>query len=410
MVERNGNPSDYYYELVSIEKLYLDPKNPRIEDPSKDLLDSVREDGVRKPLITWLKDNDHILICDGYERYQAGIIANLSEIPCHIYKDHLKALKETKIESIVNPWTKYQKCLFCKNVYDACIEEGMTDEEALQKTNEIRPARRSTIRRYLRVMNEFPLIAQSLLKKPRNRSKKEWNELESYNISFKKKILNISIADLIVQTLHDFSEEKICQIAVDLLGLKNVTAKRAIYRISQNPDKDPFEIITKVAKGYNPDRILHIGSFIVEPTLKKAIGKYISTRLITSKGLVKELLEDWLLSTGKYSIVETPNDAVETEMKSISFKFKGYIIKIFLIDNFPIIKIEGKPSLFFSHQDVIEKVWNRYSALPQYLKDFRIEHNKRLAEIEGIDTSIKSNLSGNKIPFILGAYKKEQEK
>lgn len=79
MVERNGNPSDYYYELVSIEKLYLDPKNPRIEDPSKDLLDSVREDGVRKPLITWLKDNDHILICDGYERYQAGIIANLSE-------------------------------------------------------------------------------------------------------------------------------------------------------------------------------------------------------------------------------------------------------------------------------------------------------------------------------------------
>ncbi len=104
--------------------------------------------------------------------------------------------------------------------------------------------------------------------------------------------------------------------------------------------------------------------------MKKAIGKYISTRLITPKGLVKELLEDWFLSKGKYSIVETPNDAVETEIKSISFKIRGYITKIFLIDNFPIIKIEGKPSLFFSHKEVIEKVWNRYSAFPQYLKKF----------------------------------------
>ncbi len=370
MVERNGEPSDYRYELVSIDKLYLDPKNPRIEDPSKELIDSVRKVGVIKPLITWLNDNDHILICDGYERYQAGIITNLSEIPCHIYKDHLKALKEAKIESIVNPWTKYQKCLYCKNVYDACIEKGMTDEEAFQKTIKILSARESTIRRYLRVINNFPPIAQSLLKKPRNRSKEEWNELESYNISFKKKTLNINIADFIIQTLKNFSEEKICQIAVDLLGLKSVRAKRAIYRISQNPDKDPFEIITKVEKGYNPDRILHIGTFIVEPNLKKAIGKYVSTRLITPKGLVKELLEDWLLSTGKYSIVETPNDAVETEMKSISFKIRGYIIKIFLIDNFPIIKIEGKPSLFFSHKEVKERVWNRYSAFPQYLKVF----------------------------------------
>ena len=155
MVERNGKSSDYSYELVSIKKLYLDPKNPRREDPSEELLDSVREEGVKKPLITWLKDNDHILICDGYERYQAGIIANLSEIPCHIYKDHLKALKEAKIESIVNPWTKYQKCLYCKNVYDACIEKGMTDEEAFQKTIKILSARESTIRRYLRVINNF---------------------------------------------------------------------------------------------------------------------------------------------------------------------------------------------------------------------------------------------------------------
>jgi len=370
MVEKNEKPSDYSYELVSIEKLCLDPKNPRIEDPSKELIDSVRKEGVKKPLITWLKDNDHILICDGYERYQAGIIANLSEIPCHIYKDHLKALKEAKLKSIVNPWTKYQKCLFCKNVYDACIEAGMTDEEALQKTIKILPRKKATILRYLRVINEFPSIAQSLLKKPRNRSEKERNELESYDISFKKKTLSITIADLIIQTLQDFSEEKICKIAVNLLGLKSITAKKAIYRISRNPDKDPFEIITNVVKGYNPDRILHIGTFIVEPNLKKAIGKYISTRLITPKGLVKELLEDWLLSTGKYSIVETPNNAVETEMKSIGFKIKGYIIKIYLIDNFPIIKIEGKTSLFFSHKEVIEKVWNRYSAFPQYFKDF----------------------------------------
>ena len=52
------------------------------------------------------------------------------------------------------------------------------------------------------------------------------------------------------------------------------------------------------------------------------------------------------------------------------YTIKGYIIKIFLIDNFPIIKIEGKPSLFFSHKEVIEREWNQYSAFPQYLKEF----------------------------------------
>lgn len=370
MVERNESSADCIEELVPIDKLYLDPKNPRIEDPSEELINSVKKEGVKRPLITWQRDNDHILICDGYERYQAGVIANLSEIRCHIYTDHLKALKIAKMESIVNPWTKYQKCLFCKNVFDACTEKGMNTDQALQETIKILPARESTILRYLRVINGFPKIAQALLKKPRNRSQEEWNQLESYNISFKKKTLNITIADLIVQTLKDFPEDKINRIAVDLLGLKNITAKKAIHKISRNPDKDPFDIITEVEKGYNPDRILHIGSFIVEPKLKHAIGKYVSTRLISPKGLVKELLEDWLLSTGKYEIVETPNNAVETQMKSIGFKIKGYIIKIFLIDNFPIIKIEGKPSLFFSHKEVMEKVWNRYSAFPQYLKEF----------------------------------------
>jgi len=369
MVKENDKSPDYDHKLVPIEKLYRDPNNPRTEEPSEELKESVNEKGVKTPLITWLRDNDHILICDGYERYQAGILANLSEIPCHIYRDRLKALEVAKTESIVNPWTKYQKCLFCKNVYDACIEKGMNHKEALQKTITMLSTKGGTILRYLRIINDLPSTVQALIKKPKNRTEKEWNELEHYNIIFKKRTLCINTADAIALNLKDFSEEKICRIAVDLLGLSDENAKKAIYRISENPDKDSFKIITKIVEGYNPERILHIGNFIVEPEFKKAIGEYISTRLMTTKRLVIGLLEDWLLSTDKYSIVETQNNGVETEIKSISFKVKGHIIKIFLIDNFPIIKIDGKSSLFFSHKEVKGKVWNQWTGIPQYLKD-----------------------------------------
>ncbi|MFW9968761.1 MAG: ParB/RepB/Spo0J family partition protein [Candidatus Odinarchaeota archaeon] len=370
MVKKNENSSDYTKKIIPIGKLYLDPKNPRRENPTKDLLDSVKDEGIINPLIVWLKNDNEFLISDGWERYQAGVITGLSEIPCYVYTNHIKALKSAKLESITNPWTKYQKAKFCKIFYDTCIEEGMIHEEALQRTILDLPSNKKTVCRYLRVLKEFPIIAQALLKKPRNRSKEEWDNLEHYNISFKKKILNISVADAMVQNLKEFSEEDICQIAVDLLGLNVTNAKKAIYRISQNPDIDPYDIITKIREGYNPNEILRIGSLIIEPRLKKAIGKYVSTRLSTPKSLIKELIEDWFLSTGRYSVVEIPDEATDTEIKSVSFKIRSYKVKFFLLDNYPIIKIEGKPSLWFSHREVREKDWNRYSAFPQYLKNF----------------------------------------
>ena len=64
----------------------------------------------------------------------------------------------------------------------------MTHEEALQRTIKDLPAKEQTICRYLRVMTDLPLTAQSLLKKPRNRTREEWDNLEHYNISFKKKL------------------------------------------------------------------------------------------------------------------------------------------------------------------------------------------------------------------------------
>ena len=382
MVKRNEKSSDYVERSVPIEKLYLDLKNPRIEDPSEELIKSVKKDGVKEPLITWQKNENKILICDGWERYQAGIMANLTEFTCHVYTDHLKALKRAKLVSIVKPWTKYQKYKFCKIFYDTCIEEGMTEEKALQRTINDLPYNEQTIYRYLRVMTDLPSTAQSLLKKPKNRTREEWNKLEHYNISFKKKILSISVTDAIVQNLKNFSEEKICQIAVDLLGLNATNAKKAIYRVSQNPDIDPFKIITKIVEGYNPETILHVGKFIVEPELKKAIGKYVSTRLITPKGLIKELLEDWFITSGNYSVlINVPEEGEKKEIKSISFKRKKYIIKIFQISGYPVVKIEGKPSIFFAYEEVKKRAWNQYVGIPQYLKNFlnslRIEFEEK---------------------------------
>jgi len=292
MVNKNETP-DYIREDIPIDNLELDSKNPRQEKPSEELLESVRkEKRIKEPLITWY-NNGKYWICDGWERYQAGVRTGLTEIPCHVYTDHIKALKATKEASIVNPWTDFQKYKFCKTFFDACMEKGMTYQEALQKTVKELPYGEQTILRYLSIF-ELPLPVQSLLKEERNITPKEIKELEKYDnmIKLRHKKLGIKVAYAMAVKLRDFPPDKICEIAVDILGMKSKDALIAIDQISSNPDTDPYEIIKEIETGYGSDRILHVGDFIVESDLKQIIIEYVSKRFISTKKLIKELLED----------------------------------------------------------------------------------------------------------------------
>lgn len=370
MVNKNETP-DYIREDILIDNLELDSKNPRQERPSEELLDSViKEQRVKEPLITWY-NNGKYWICDGWERYQAGVRAGLTEIPCRVYTDHIKALKATKEASIVNPWTDFQKYKFCKIFYDACMEKGMTYQEALQKTTKELPYGDQTLLRYLSIF-ELPLPVQSLLKEERNITPKEIKELEKYDnmIKLRHKKLGIKVAYAMAVKLRDFPPDKICEIAVDILGMKSTDALNAIDQISSNPDTDPYEIIKEIETGYGSDRILHVGDFIVEPDLKQIIIEYVSKRFISTKKLIKELLEDWILSSNKSSIIKNPSGKEEIkEIKSISLKKGNYEIKIFQLSGDLIIRIEPL-SIFFASKEIKERAWNQNSIIPSHLKKF----------------------------------------
>ena len=173
------------------------------------------------------------------------------------------------------------------------------------------------------------------------------------------------------QKLKGFPKEKLCEITVDILGLSNENAIKAIDLIARDPDTDSFNIITKIETGYSSDKVLHVGSFIIDPKLKQAIMENVSRRLITPKGFIKDLIENWFLSTDKYSIfVNGPEKGEEKELNNISFKIGSYIVSIFQVSGSPIIKLEGTPSSFFAYEEVKERVWNQYKSIPQYLKDF----------------------------------------
>ena len=393
----NNNKPDYIIKDVSINDLELDAMNPRQEMPSEELCESIKkEQKVKEPLITWY-NNGKYWISDGWQRYQAGFQTGLTLFPCRVYTDHIKALKATKEASIVNPWTDFQKYKFCKIFYDACIEKGMTHKEAIQKTLKELPYKKKILLRYLSIF-ELPLPVQSLMKEERNLTEKEIRELQKYDsmIKLRHKKLGIKIAQAIRLKLKGFPDNKICEIAVDILGMKNKDALRAIDKISLNPNTEPYEIIKKIETGFETKRILHVGDFIVDPDLKQTIIEYVSSRGIPTKIFIMELIKKWLLSTDKYyNLINPPKKGEMRRIKDISFKIRNYSISVFQVSGTPIIRIEGTPSTHFSYKEIKKKAWNQYMSFPQYLKDFlntlKIEFEDKKEKNEMIQNDIECN-------------------
>lgn len=184
-----------------------------------------------------------------------------------------------------------------------------------------------------------------------------------------QKPLGIGIADTIAQYLRNFSPRKQAEVAVGILGMKEPKARKAIRLISTNPEADPTDIIYNVEKGHSVDRILQIGSLIVNPALKDYIQRYCSTRRVTPKDVVRKLLKEWNLMSETNSVY-IPEVGTKGEIAKVSFRVGRYIVQIIQYAGYPMINVEGIPSVFFSQRGVKEKAWNQNFRLPSYLKEF----------------------------------------
>ena len=363
---------DSFDRLIPVWELELDPYNVREEQPTDDLVESVRKTGFRDAAIVRPSEDRKFLVTDGWQRVQAGVRAGWTEIPCNIYKTPLEALKEANRASIRREWTKYQRIKHYRNYYEACREEGMDHWEAVQKTVSDNPATEQAVMRYLRITRLPPLV-QALLKEPKNRTPQEWNQLEKiyYTIRQKRKTLTIGKADAIATYLKNFPPEKQIRAAIGVLGLTDVEARYIIQVISRYPEEDPFEIIQELNMGYSTDEILDIGLIIVDSELKRDLQEYCSMRRITLKDLMTVLLAEW--QTGEKGASYKPVKPLlsgEAEIGEVSFKIGGRQVTILQQRGFPTIIVEGSPPCFFSHREVKDKAWNRNVKLPSQLIDF----------------------------------------
>lgn len=374
-----GKPPDKFPasfdKTIPVSQLKLDPYNVREEEPTDNLVESIRKTGFREPVIVRPdrsneSEKDCFLVTDGWQRVQAGVRAGWMKIPCSIHETALEAMKEANRASIKREWTKYQRIKHYRNYFDACSEEGMGYGEAVDTTVKDNPADEQTVLKYLRI-TRLPPIVQVLLKKPANRTPQEWSQLEkiNYNIRMNKKPLGIGIADAIAQYLRFFLSQKQAEVAVGVLGMKEPKARKAIRLILKNPEADPTDIIYNVEKGYSVDQILQIGSLIVNPALKNYIQSYCSTRRVTPKDVVRKLLKEWNLMS-ETNPVHIPEGGTKGEIAKVSFKVGRNRVQIIQYVGYPVINVEGRPSVFFSQREVKEKAWNQNFRLPSHVKDF----------------------------------------
>jgi ParB/RepB/Spo0J family partition protein len=374
-----GKPPDHFPasfdKMIPVSQLKLDPYNVREEEPTDDLVESIKKTGFREPVIVRPDrlnehERDSFFVTDGWQRVQAGARAGWTKIPCSIHKTALEAMKEANRASIKREWTKYQRIKHYRNYFDACIEEGMDYGEAIDNTVKDNPADEQTVLKYLRI-TRLPPIVQVLLKKPENRTLQEWTQLEkiNYNIRMSQKPLGIGIADTIAQYIRNFSPRKQSEVAVGVLGMKEPKAKKAIRLISKSPEADPADIIYSVEKGYSIGQVLQIGSLIVNPALKNYLQVYCSTRRVTPKDIVRKLLKEWSLMSETNSVY-IPSAGTKGEIAKVSFKVGRHIVQIIQYAGYPVINVEGMPSVFFSQREVKERAWNQNVRLPSYLKEF----------------------------------------
>ena len=118
----------------------------------------------------------------------------------------------------INPWTDFQKYKFCKIFYDDCREEGMTHQEALQKTINDLPYKKQILLRYLSIF-ELPLPVQLLMKEEIYLTEDEIKELRKYDLNIRHKKLGIKVAHAMALKLKGFTKDKICKIAIKILLL-----------------------------------------------------------------------------------------------------------------------------------------------------------------------------------------------
>ncbi|NRA65769.1 MAG: ParB/RepB/Spo0J family partition protein [Pseudobacteriovorax sp.] len=160
-VQTDENLGNNQLVLVSPNQITPNPKQPRKsfdEQELENLAQSIREDGIVQPLVTYRDDmNDRYIIIAGERRWRASKLAGLEKVPILI-KD-VSPDEVLRIAIIENVQRSDLNVIEEAEAYAALIKElGLTQEECARQVGKDR----STIANLLRILTLPSVVQKSL--------------------------------------------------------------------------------------------------------------------------------------------------------------------------------------------------------------------------------------------------------
>jgi len=289
---------------VPIDLLSRDPLNPRDEPPTDELINSVRANGILLPLTARSDGNGGFYVGDGWERVQAALKVGIDDLLIEIHPDELSSMRAGHAKSNVRSWTKYEHIVDVNNYYRVCRDkERMHHSEALHKTANDLAKNKATVERYVRIW-KLPDGVKILFKTPSKRTRDEWNYLLKFNKNIRRynETLSTVLADHLMKYIHEVPEERLVDIACNIIGKKKTLSKQIISEATRpyNLNKPIRDIFNMVKTGCDKPTGLNLPSQVyLPPENKQRILMYMANRRMKINEFIRYLFDDFVATLQK---------------------------------------------------------------------------------------------------------------
>lgn len=285
-----------YDELVGIERLQHGEHNPRQVRPQKELIESIKRDGLQQPLVVRpATDGDRYYITDGWQRYQAAIRVGWEQLPVKIYSTPLEALEAAETASIVREWSVYNWARHCQSVATE-VEASNPSDRAKTVAEHVTKSWR-TVARYLAVL-ELPEVIHPLLYDGPGGSEEDWDALQNHNDRVKEYgSLPWEVAEPLGRAYRQetIGSTRAIGLAAKAVIYDREIAEDLIARGIENPS-EPLSAVEQFARQYSdgsPDLWVPRTTVCMPEPHRAAIIKYCAEEYTSIPTLVSELLEQF---------------------------------------------------------------------------------------------------------------------
>lgn len=239
---------DNYDELIHETNIKrAEGYNPRNEDPSEDLINSIETIGLRQPVIGFWRGNTFFLT-DGWQRTQAFRFLGEEWVPAEVCESAFEAGVVGRADSIQKEWTKCELIIHCRKMYEDKRENGNDHQETMAIMDNRMEQGLETLKKYVAI-GKLPRDILELIQEDEKRTSENLGsvqDISDINILMSSRQLNLGAAELLAEGLGDVSDYRLRKIATNVFSSPAGVAKETIKRAVEHPRKDIKKIHREV--------------------------------------------------------------------------------------------------------------------------------------------------------------------